>query len=437
MRTTANKTLARRSLRANFSWTFVGNVVYAGCQWGMLVVLAKLSSPEKLGQFVLGLAVTAPVIMFSNLHLRVIQATDAKHEYVFGDYFGLRLIMTALALLVIAGVVLVSGYSGETALVILAVGVAKAVESISDIFFGLLQQHESMDRVAKSLMLKGPLSLAALAAGVYLTGSVFWGSVALAAAWAGLMLAYDVRNSALAQPDGAAQGGGPLRALAHTLRPRWDRATLLRLAWMALPLGFAIMLVSLSTAIPRYFIERSLGVYSLGIFAAIAYIQNAGTTVVSALADSANPRLAQHIAAGDLDGFRALLLKLLGVSALLGLGGVLVALVAGTQILTLLYRPEYASRADLFVWVMAVAGIQYMTWFVGNGMTTVRQLRAQVPLFLVVIAATIGACLFFIPLAGMYGAVLAMLIAATTHTVGGLLVIMYALRRMRAAQAAE
>ncbi|MGI8856402.1 MAG: hypothetical protein ACR2JW_11675, partial [Thermomicrobiales bacterium] len=54
-----------RSLRANFSWTFVGNVVYAACQWGMLVVLAKLGSPEVVGQFALGLAITAPVIMLT------------------------------------------------------------------------------------------------------------------------------------------------------------------------------------------------------------------------------------------------------------------------------------------------------------------------------------------------------------------------------------
>ncbi|NTV99785.1 MAG: hypothetical protein HGA19_00600 [Oscillochloris sp.] len=204
---------------------------------------------------------------------------------------------------------------------------------------------------------------------------------------------------------------------------------------MALPLGIAIMLVSLSTAIPRYFIERHLGAYSLGIFAAIAYIQNAGTTVVSALADSANPRMAQHLALGDLQGFRALLLKLIGISALLGLAGVLVALVAGRQILTLLYRPEYADANDLFIWMMVVAGIGYMTWFIGNGMTAVRQLRAQVPLFTIVVIATIAACFLFIPIAGLRGAILAMLIAATTHTIGGLLIIMHTLRRLHRAQA--
>ncbi|MDZ4874013.1 MAG: hypothetical protein CLLPBCKN_003409 [Chroococcidiopsis cubana SAG 39.79] len=99
------------TLRQNFSWTFVGNVVYAACQWGMLVMLAKLGSPEILGQFTLGFALTAPVIMFTNLQLRTIQATDAKQQYYFGDYLGLRLLATGLALLIIIGITFISWVS--------------------------------------------------------------------------------------------------------------------------------------------------------------------------------------------------------------------------------------------------------------------------------------------------------------------------------------
>ena len=62
------------TLRRNFSWTFVSNVVYAGCQWGILMVLAKLGSPENIGQFTLGLAQTAPVFMLTNLQLHEIPA---------------------------------------------------------------------------------------------------------------------------------------------------------------------------------------------------------------------------------------------------------------------------------------------------------------------------------------------------------------------------
>jgi hypothetical protein len=57
------------SLRRNFSWTLLGNVVYSGCQWAMLMVLAKLTRPDQVGQFSLGLAVTAPVILLAGLQL--------------------------------------------------------------------------------------------------------------------------------------------------------------------------------------------------------------------------------------------------------------------------------------------------------------------------------------------------------------------------------
>ena len=145
------------TLYRNFSWTFLGNFVYAACQWGILIVLAKLGSPEMVGQFTLGLAVTAPVIMFTNLNLRAVQVTDTSHQYLFGDYLGLRLISIGLALVSIVGITLAAGYNWQVSSIILVIGFAKALESIGDVFYGLLQQYERMDRIAVSMMIKGAL----------------------------------------------------------------------------------------------------------------------------------------------------------------------------------------------------------------------------------------------------------------------------------------
>ena len=344
------------TLRRNFSWTFTGNVVYAACQWGMLILLAKLGSPEMVGQFTLGIAVTAPVIMFTNLQLRAVQATDAKNKYVFGDYLGLRLLGTGLALLVIAGITIFAHYRPETSQVILVIGTAKAFESISDVFYGLIQQHERMERIARSLMIKGPLSLLLLGVGVYLTGSIVWGAVGLAVAWAIVLVCYDIRSGAfILKILPRTLGEEATVNVGMALRPRWHLSTLSKLFWTALPLGLGMMLISLNTNIPRYFIERNLGERELGIFAAIAYIMVAGNMVVSALADSASPRLAKYYAAGDGSAFRTLMFKLVGIGALLGGAAILVTLVAGRQILALLYRPEYAQQADIFVWLMVAA----------------------------------------------------------------------------------
>src|SRR5262249_21571016 len=69
------------SPRSNFSWSLVSNIVYAGCQWGMLLVTPRLGSPEMLGQFALALAVTPPALAFGNLKARGVQASDARREY--------------------------------------------------------------------------------------------------------------------------------------------------------------------------------------------------------------------------------------------------------------------------------------------------------------------------------------------------------------------
>ena len=340
------------SIRENFSWTFAGNVVYAGSQWGILVVLAKLGTPEMLGRFALGLAVTAPVIMFSNLHLRAVQATDAKYEYTFGDYLGLRIITTLSALLVIVAIVSFSGYRGETAFVILAIGAAKGFEAISDVFFGLLQQHERMDRIAKSMMIKGPLSIAALGMGVYLTESVLWGVIGLAAVWAVILASYDIKSAVFVLPPPSQKPPVPppdKANLSSVLWPRWNIKTLRAMVWLALPLGFVMGLLSLNTNIPRYFIEKYHGQDALGIFAAMAYFIVAGNRFVSALGQSASPRLAKFYAMGNRIAFRKLMTKLIGIGALLGGVGVLIVLMEGKEILALLYSPEYAEQMDVFI----------------------------------------------------------------------------------------
>src|SRR5690349_12465381 len=86
------------SLRANVSWTLLGNVVYAACQWGMLVAFAKLGQAQMVGEYGLGLAITAPVFMFANLQLGSVLATDAAGASAFADYFGARATTTVAAL---------------------------------------------------------------------------------------------------------------------------------------------------------------------------------------------------------------------------------------------------------------------------------------------------------------------------------------------------
>ena len=419
------------TLRRNFSWTFIGNLIYSGCQWGMLVVLAKLGNPEMVGTFTLGLAVTAPVMMFSNLQLRDIQTTDAKNHYLFNDYLGLRLITTGLALPIILWITLATGYKGETAIVIILIGFAKGLESISDVFYGLLQKHEKMDRMAISVMMKGPLSLLMLSIGTYISGSIIWGVLGLVIAWACILLIWDIPSYRWLINKFTSEGEIPDSLEGRTAKPRWQLGTIRKLIWLSLPLGLVMMLISLNANIPRYFLEQSLGKKELGVFAALAYLIVAGNMVVSALGSAARPRLAKYYAGGNVSAYQKLLFQLVAIACLLGLSGILVAWVAGGQILTIVYQPEYAKYTELLIWLMVTAGIGYVSSFLGEGMTAARYFRTQIPLFIVVTSTSAIASFWFIPKNGLKGAAIALMIAEIVRIIFTLGVIFHAVHRIQ------
>ena len=397
------------SLRQNFAWTVLGNVVYGACQWGMLVALAKLGSPEMVGQFALGLALCAPVMMLANLQLRAVQATDARNEYRFGEYLGLRLLATAVAFAAICLIAWLAGYRWQTALLVILVGIAKSVESVSDAIYGLMQKCERLDRIAIAMMLRGVGSVVVFGLALWFTRSVAWAVVALAAWWSVVLLTYE-RNT----------GSRLLRASASDddrFAPCWKWDKLRQLAWLSLPLGVVMVLISLNTNIPRYFIEHFLGEAALGYFAALAYVMVAGYTVMGALGQSASPRLARYYQS-DRAAFKRLLAKMLLVAAAVGAAGILVAVLWGRPLLTLLYRRDYAEHANVFVWVMVAAAISYMGSMLGYGMTAARIFRAQVPIFAVSGLGIALTCLLLLKPYGLVAAAYALAAGAGIAVVG-------------------
>ncbi|MGQ9579381.1 MAG: lipopolysaccharide biosynthesis protein [Armatimonadota bacterium] len=413
----------RASLRLNISWTVLGNVVYAGCQWAMLMVMAKLGSPELVGRFSLGLAITAPVITLASCQLRIIQATDAKQDYCFPDYLIARLICLVPALGLIVLICAVSGYRLSVTSVVMAIGFAKAFESVSDIYYGLIQQHERMDIIAKSKIIKGILSLVAIGGGIYLTGDVFWAAVCLAVTWSVILFGYDVRNG--------------IRMLRLYPQRKCRRATLKQywhvvrsLIWLAAPLGVSGLLSSLHSNIPRYYVAGHLGEASLGVFSATAYVMMPVLTVVYAIGESALPRLGRYYTTTNLKAFLKLLAKLVGLTACVGIVGIIASVVWGERILSILFAPEYAKASNVFVLVMVASTITGIAALMNYAMTATRQISPQLPILLTICGVTGAVCAFAVPVNGLVGAAEGLIAGAIVHMLLGCMVVSGVLYRL-------
>jgi O-antigen/teichoic acid export membrane protein len=208
------------------------------------------------------------------------------------------------------------------------------------------------------------------------------------------------------------------RAYGSELTFRGGHRRLSRLALSGLPMGFVMMLVSLNLNIPRYFIQQRLGTHDLAIFSAIATLLTAGSVVTNAIGQAAAPRLAKCFANRDMRGFLALLSGLVLASLGLGAGGFLVSVLFGKQAMALMYRPEYTTRQDVLVWLMAASGFFYLGSTLGYAVTAVRCFAPQLPLFAIAAVTTAIACLVLVPSMGLRGVAVAVLISAVVQCAG-------------------
>jgi len=411
------------SLRADFSWMFVGNAIYAGGQFATLMLLAKLVRPELVGQYALGLAIVYPVIMFTNLQLRAVMTSGARPRTDFGHYLGLRLLTTSLALVIIFAITQILAYRRELTVVVLMVGVAYAVETISDVYFARLQLHDKMAEIAKSFIARALLSVLAMAVATYVSRSLLWGIACIALARVIVLFGYDRSESAHGL-------GGQSKWFSRNraLKARFDLKVQRELVWLSLPLGIVMLLTTLNSSVPSYFVKHALGERDLGIFTAIGFTISVGNMAVVSLGQSAFTRLSRAYADGDLAAFGSLLGKLLVFGASLGVCGMIISELAGREILIILFRPEYAERADLLPWTMAVGGVLFMAQFLGFGMTAAGYYNSQVILNIFANLSLIAACYWMVARQGLLGVILAMLIAAIVQFAGSAMILAIGLR---------
>lgn len=419
-------TAARRgpSLRVNVLWTFVGNVASSLSLWLLLVVLTKLASVETVGLFAVAQAIALPVNTLLGLRLQLVQVTDARDEYVFGDYLALKSILMVVSV-VTAGLIGAAMYAGPTTVVVVFLATGYAVLELREMFLATMQKAERMDKVTQSNLLQSVLSLAGFAGLLALTHSLLWSITGLIGARLLVLGLHDVpvaRGLRIA----AGVAGGP--GVGAGLRPVWDFARLRRLFWLAAPLGIVGWANTLFNSVPRLVLDKYCGTAEVGYFAAISSLILAGITVMGAVGQTISPRLSRYWVE-DRDAYKRLLLKFLAVSVAVGVAGILVSVLFGRLVLRLCFDEAYAAHDGLLVNVMAAGAILYLFSCMNYALTTARQFAIQLPLYALCVVVVAAGAFWLVPRFGMHGAAWAMAGCFMTGFVGCAVVLLRELSR--------
>ncbi|WNG58566.1 lipopolysaccharide biosynthesis protein [Archangium gephyra] len=389
--------MKQRSAGGNFAWTLSAGLIYALAQWGVLVACARLGTMEQLGEFSLGLAITAPVMLLARMNLRTLQATDARGSHGFEHYLGL-MVLNVLGGVVLCCAIALVGYSARATLVIVLLALAKGFEALSEVFYGALQKSERLILVARSIIAKSVLSVALVVLALRTTGSTVAAAAALALAWALVLFLFDT-------PAYRRESGG-VRPWGQLWRMRWrEEGVRLKSLWgLAYALGITALLGSLRPNVPRYLLEAHFGQAELGMYAALAYFTALGGRVVHALGQVVSPRLGRYHAAGEQRRFGRTLVGFTGGAALVGVCAIAGAVLFGRWALTLFYGPAYASNLTLFVWLMVAAAMEYVCVSLQIGLTAARELKSQAVMLAVSVGVVGLGSAWWVPSLGPVGA---------------------------------
>jgi len=356
-----------------------------------MVALVTKYSEGDLSNLVIALSVSAPVIVFFNLQLRLLQALDASNKYRFGDLLSLRLIAQCLSLLVLGSWAYLYANNSALATCVILISLSRAFYSIGETFYGEQQKAERMGGIASSMSVKGVLSILAFSYFLIMRGDLTsallaWTSVHF------LMLVFDARQTIL------------LGMGVKQLLPTANFKAMSALVKKGMPLGISGLLISLQINIPNYALMTSEYKDEVGVFGAILFLTTIGRKIIESGVRATGPRLANVLAEGRLARFQQLRLKLTVLSGGLGVLGLAVAFVFGEQLLSILYTDAFMPYAGILLWVIIGETFNFSALALEHALSAGRKIDAQLKSITSSVVVLLAASWWLIPTHGVAGA---------------------------------
>lgn len=383
---------AKRTLLQNIASSLWGNSLYNLAQWLLVVVIAKLGSPEQVGNYALALAISAPIFLGIGLNLRVVQSTDAVRRWTPHEYMRLRMILNVAALSVTTIVGAVMQYDRWFFVTLVVMALAKTAEGASQVSYGYFQRRGRMDLVASSMGYRALLGLALFGVAFAVSRTVWIAILGLLIAWTivGVSDRRQVRRLVLTDLPGMQER-----------KTTWHR--LIQLVRLGLPVGVDAAVSSLALNIPRYGVAAMLGQAALGLYAPIAYLGQLMALVGGAVGSAVLPRMSDHHRSGDRRQFLTLIVYMTILSVAISVVGVVAAYFLGEWTVKLLFGAEYVNQ-DLLIAIMVAFSLVTLQRSLGRALNATRSYWTYLGVDVVTTLSVTGSSVLLIRLLDLPGA---------------------------------
>lgn len=391
------------SMKKNFIYSILGNLSFALSQWIIIVILAKMTTPEVLGQYSLGLAITIPIFLILGMNFRSLIATDQSEKFLFNEYYYTRILLSFCGVVLSLLMAVILNFNKEITFFIIILSVYRFFESVCDISHGLFQKHERIKVMSYSKILQSLVSIIMFTFSLYILGNVYLALIIQSFSFLLTFLLYNFREIKKIERD------MKLFSLANLKKVMKKKSKLL--IYLGFPLGVTAALDSFNTNVPRFLIQYYLGEWHVGIYSSIVNIMIAIGTIVAALCHAAIPRISNYYASKKITLLKVFLNKLILIGVVIGVVSIVVSLALGEEILKLFYTVEYSNYKNSLVLMMVAGLFWYLTSFFATALIAIKKYGIQIPILLFSMLSTIIFSILLVPNLGLNGAIISVILS--------------------------
>ena len=137
----------KTNFKANFIWNIIGTTTNALNSLFFMIAITRINGLEDAGIFTIAFSTACILYMIGIYAGRIYQVTENNDKISDTDYIVNRLISSGAVIIIVILFVIFKGYNLYKSTIFVALSTYKALEAISEVFYGILQKNDLLNIV--------------------------------------------------------------------------------------------------------------------------------------------------------------------------------------------------------------------------------------------------------------------------------------------------
>jgi len=385
--------MTKNNFKKDYFWNTTGTLLQNLISPLLLVVVTRLNGVDDSGIFSFAFSIAMVFWVFGMWGGRTYQVSDIRRKFSHHSYLVVRLMLAGVMLVGSIVFALINDYDLVKSGILITLVTLKAIESIADTLYGVMQSNNSLYISGKSLMYKAVFGGAAFVLADVLTGSLLLGCIAILVINILFLLAYDLPKT------------NRLESVWFKVdqAPRYVNQAI-SIMKVCAPVFVVMFLAMFSLNIPRYFVD----LYHQNDIAYFGIIAMPITLIVLLMSFILQPNIV-HLSKlyenKKYINFNKIVVKIVSLTTAIGLITLLATATIGVPVLDIVFGIEFSQHHLDLVIIVAGGVINAIVSIFINVLIVMRRMRQQLGVLILTNIMLVLCSLLLIPQYGLSGGV--------------------------------